>query len=61
MKDLYTNPLCHECGDGLKTGQDSVVLNDGEWAHEDCYVGQYSLCCGAIIDSETGFCGQCRN
>lgn len=32
-----------------------------EWAHEDCFIGQYSLCCGAIINSETGTCGQCSD
>lgn len=52
---------CFECG--KERGDDSytVSLNDGEWAHEDCYIGDYSLCCGAIINSETGFCSKCRD
>ena len=54
-------PLCFECGRRRAKGDYVIDLNDGEWAHEDCFVGQYSLCCGAIINSETGTCGQCRD
>lgn len=55
------NPFCHECGNERNVGDGVVDLGDGEWAHDDCYIGHYSLCCGAIIDDETGFCSKCRD
>ncbi len=55
------NPCCHECGGERNVGDGVVDLGDGDWAHDDCYIGHYSLCCGAIINDETGFCSKCRS
>ena len=60
MKDKATL-LCFECGGKREAGDYVIGLNDGEWAHENCFIGHYSGCCGAIINSETGTCGACRN
>ena len=58
---VYLNSICHECGNSRKPEDIVVELALGEWAHENCFVGYYSSCCGAVINTETGFCSKCRN
>ena len=55
-----TSALCFECDKPLWSGESTVDLNDGDWAHEACYRGQYSVCCGALVDPDIQFCPKCN-